>query len=264
MTPSPNDAGAEALLARIQETLQFAYSAKPNEWFNWKDNDGFTIEKARGFLMRIRPFESQACQTEIDHEIFQPLVGTASEGEMWKEIEVEGRRLYIEQHRSEYTALGIEVRSGNPQPTSIEAFNKRVDRAGLEAVVAAAVREKEEEIEQLKKRRGGECQKCGSWVCPPLTCFSCLSSAPDELRQINQTLTLQIEEKDERIKVLEDALKFYADPDTYFAIGIFPDRPCGEFIEDFSEVKDCHGFDTVKPGKRARAALTSTNPTSKP
>jgi len=46
---------------------------------------------------------------------------------------------------------------------------------------------------------------------------------------------------------LIDALEFYADPDTYFAIGFFPDPPCGEFIEDFDEHK--------KPGARARKVL---------
>lgn len=35
---------------------------------------------------------------------------------------------------------------------------------------------KDGEIAELGKRRGGECQKCGTWVCPPLTCYSCLRS----------------------------------------------------------------------------------------
>jgi len=52
---------------------------------------------------------------------------------------------------------------------------------------------------------------------------------------------------DEDIKVLIEALAFYADTDTYFAIGIFPDPPCGDFITDFDEHK--------KPGARARKAL---------
>jgi hypothetical protein len=49
---------------------------------------------------------------------------------------------------------------------------------------------------------------------------------------------------------LRAALEFYANPETYFAIGFFPDRPCGEFIDDFSETEL-----GMKPGKRARAAL---------
>jgi hypothetical protein len=43
------------------------------------------------------------------------------------------------------------------------------------------------------------------------------------------------------------ALIFYADPDTYFAIGFFPDPPCGEFINDFDKTK--------KPGALARKVL---------
>lgn len=57
------------LLIAIKENLQFAYPDKPDEWFNWKENDGFTLERARGFLLRIRPFEHQADQTEIDHQV---------------------------------------------------------------------------------------------------------------------------------------------------------------------------------------------------
>lgn len=47
-----------------------------------------------------------------------------------------------------------------------------------------------------------------------------------------------------------DALRFYADPATYHAIGFFPDPPCGEFMEDFDEVDG-----DMRPGKRAREAL---------
>jgi hypothetical protein len=46
---------------------------------------------------------------------------------------------------------------------------------------------------------------------------------------------------------LVKALEFYADPDTYYAIGFFPDPPCGDFIEDFDELR--------KPGARARKVL---------
>ncbi|MDD5649734.1 MAG: hypothetical protein PHF86_04840 [Candidatus Nanoarchaeia archaeon] len=51
----------------------------------------------------------------------------------------------------------------------------------------------------------------------------------------------------EMMKELIEALCFYADPDTYFAIGFFPDLPCGEFIKDFDESK--------KPGARARSVI---------
>lgn len=52
-------------------------------------------------------------------------------------------------------------------------------------------------------------------------------------------------------QALEAALQFYADPATYFAIGFLPDRPCGDFINDFDETED-FGW---KPGKLARSAL---------
>jgi hypothetical protein len=56
------------------------------------------------------------------------------------------------------------------------------------------------------------------------------------------------ESAERREKELREALEFYADPETYFAVGFFPDPPCGEFMDD---------FDGQRPGKRARAALAS-------
>jgi hypothetical protein len=50
--------------------------------------------------------------------------------------------------------------------------------------------------------------------------------------------------------ILVRALLFYADPETYFAIGFFPDPPCGEFMRDFG--KTDYGR---KPGERARRTL---------
>lgn len=55
-------------------------------------------------------------------------------------------------------------------------------------------------------------------------------------------------EENKRLKL---ALCFYADPETYFAIGFFPDPPCGEFIDDFEEWPQ----GSPKPGKKAREAL---------
>lgn len=54
----------------------------------------------------------------------------------------------------------------------------------------------------------------------------------------------------ERLLKAEEALDFYADPTTYFAVGFFPDPPAGAFMEDFSETEL-----GLKPGKRARKAL---------
>jgi hypothetical protein len=61
----------------------------------------------------------------------------------------------------------------------------------------------------------------------------------------------------ERVQALEterdrlaNGLLFYADPETYFAIGFHPDSPCGPFIDDFSETDLGE-----KPGKLARKLL---------
>lgn len=59
-----------------------------------------------------------------------------------------------------------------------------------------------------------------------------------------------------------EALEFYADPLTYFAIGFFPDRPCGDFMEDFEELDHEDLGETCKPGKRAREALRLTEESS--
>ncbi len=50
-----------------------------------------------------------------------------------------------------------------------------------------------------------------------------------------------------------DALRFYGDPESYLAIGFLPDRPCGEFIDDYSETNTEYG---VRHGKRARQVLS--------
>jgi hypothetical protein len=60
---------------------------------------------------------------------------------------------------------------------------------------------------------------------------------------------------------LAKALRFYADPETYLAIGFFPDPPCGEFMDDFDDQGPQFGF---KPGKRARAALAGGKVTGSP
>ncbi len=54
----------------------------------------------------------------------------------------------------------------------------------------------------------------------------------------------------EQLKIAKEALEFYADPESYLAIGFFPDPPCGEFINDGSETE--YG---MKPGRRARDTL---------
>ena len=55
------------------------------------------------------------------------------------------------------------------------------------------------------------------------------------------------------VERLRTALEFYADPETYDAISFFPDRPCGEFIEDFGDHSG--DYNRPMPGLRARQAL---------
>jgi hypothetical protein len=60
------------------------------------------------------------------------------------------------------------------------------------------------------------------------------------------------------VERLREALAFYADPDSYFAISMFSDPPCGEFAEDYSEAeRESDGCVKFYPGKRARDALAS-------
>jgi len=60
------------------------------------------------------------------------------------------------------------------------------------------------------------------------------------------------------VRRLREALVMYAKPESYHAIGFLPDRPCGEFIDDFSEDHGDPFYDRPMPGARARAALQET------
>lgn len=57
----------------------------------------------------------------------------------------------------------------------------------------------------------------------------------------------------EEMTKLRIALEFYADPDTYSAIGFAFDPPCGGFVDDFSATG--YPYDRPMPGQRARKAL---------
>ena len=74
----------------------------------------------------------------------------------------------------------------------------------------------------------------------------------DPFAQTREDLRLLLAERMD----LREALAFYADPETYFAIAVLADRPCGEFADDFSEVwwEPARGMEE-KPGKRAREVL---------
>jgi hypothetical protein len=71
-------------------------------------------------------------------------------------------------------------------------------------------------------------------------------------------------EQNEQIKqlktdneVLIEALEFYADPESYWAIMIIGDQPCGEFAEDISDDYEHPAIIGPRPGKTARTALNS-------
>ena len=57
--------------------------------------------------------------------------------------------------------------------------------------------------------------------------------------------------REQAIDIVE-ALTFYANPETYFAIGFLPDRPCGEFADDVSDTGEPYGW---RPGAKAREAI---------
>jgi hypothetical protein len=57
-----------------------------------------------------------------------------------------------------------------------------------------------------------------------------------------------------RVYELEDALAFYADPESYFAIAFWFDPPCGGFRDDFSDVEN-EFFERPMPGALARETL---------
>ena len=81
-----------------------------------------------------------------------------------------------------------------------------------------------------------------------------LHSWSEALLSERETLAREKAELVEKVRVLSEALEFYADPDSYCAIGFFPDRPCGEFMDDFSRVADAD-YNRPMPGMKARAAL---------
>lgn len=56
---------------------------------------------------------------------------------------------------------------------------------------------------------------------------------------------------------LRIALGFYANPESYFAVAIWPDRPAGDFADDVGCVIGPHGTHDHRHGRKARRALGS-------
>ncbi len=66
-------------------------------------------------------------------------------------------------------------------------------------------------------------------------------------------LRAKVRQQDRALRVLVEVLAFYADPETWFAVSLLGDRPCGPIADDHG--KTGHPQLPVKPGKRARKAL---------
>jgi hypothetical protein len=57
------------------------------------------------------------------------------------------------------------------------------------------------------------------------------------------------------IRQYQEALEFYADPETYFGIGIIADRPTGGFDDDIDDDYEHTDMTGPRPGKLARKTL---------
>lgn len=75
-----------------------------------------------------------------------------------------------------------------------------------------------------------------------------MSDTPDRERDI------LIEQYKRALGIAIDALRFYADPETYHAIMIVPDRPAGLFADDFGPDNDFE-YQRPMPGRCARDAI---------
>jgi hypothetical protein len=84
--------------------------------------------------------------------------------------------------------------------------------------------------------------------------------AKRHLEEIRAALSGVLPGTADEIERLRKALKFYADPETYFAVGFIGDPPCGEFVDDFDEAYEHEHMTGPRPGKRARAALSGAKP----
>lgn len=79
--------------------------------------------------------------------------------------------------------------------------------------------------------------------------------------QLDEAVERESKAEDERDEArpkaaaLREALAFYADPESYHAIGFLADRPCGAFADDFSEDHGDEYYNRPMPGKAAREAL---------
>lgn len=79
---------------------------------------------------------------------------------------------------------------------------------------------------------------------------------PEDIEIVRKACTPEVVEQ------LVEALMFYADPDTYFAVMVYGDSPCGEFVDDIGEIVYVDENDQEidreqRPGKLARETLSA-------
>ena len=107
--------------------------------------------------------------------------------------------------------------------------------------------------ERIPPPRGlkGACPICGrQFDKDEGNCNECPWVLWQRLNVVYQAEKVVQEEMRADIKALMEAVDFYANPETYFAIAFISDPPCGAFVEDFSETAL-----GMKPGKKARQAM---------
>lgn len=134
----------------------------------------------------------------------------------------------------------------------------------LSRAVAAALQAKQDQFTEHTKAVStflGElmaiydpCEDADAVIPVKDTCATLLLHATTS-RQFAYDQDAKLHARDERIKVLEAALEFYADPDTYFAVSMFGDSPCGDIVRDVSDCPEPWGEMIPRCGAKARTAL---------
>ena len=77
----------------------------------------------------------------------------------------------------------------------------------------------------------------------------------DTYKNLAETYRLALKNQNDKVVSLEETLALYANPESYFAIMILPDRPAGWFADDISENHGNSFFDRPMHGAAARAAI---------
>jgi hypothetical protein len=202
---------------------QVAHQHQDGEWvYTSTIREWYQLRRwGRDEIERLRA-ENERLRAELDLAS-DPARSALDEGEeMMTEIEAEVERLRKDKG----------VRRSQERNTSCE---KDIDELVADARIdEILIRDLRAEIERL---RADERTINDSWRDQ----FDLLQATRRELEADNAKLRA--------------ALEFYADPQTYHAIMFVPDRPCGEFIEDFDEEHGDGFYKRPMPGKQARRAL---------